>query len=91
MIRVQAVVTGAVQGVGFRWATRREAARLAVAGFVRNRPDGSVEVEVEGAPDAVGQLVRWLEKGPPAAQVRRVQVDGRPPQGTTGFEVVEDA
>ena len=90
MIRVQAVVTGAVQGVGFRWATRREAARLGLTGFVRNRADGSVEVEAEGDADVVGQLVRWLQDGPPAARVSQVRVDGREPQGSTGFEVTGD-
>ena len=87
MIRVRAVVSGTVQGVGFRWATRREAVRLGLAGFVRNRADGSVEVEAEGDADAVGQLVRWLESGPAAAQVSQVNIDGRPPLGVTGFDI----
>ena len=91
MIRVHAVVTGAVQGVGFRWATRREAARLGLVGFVRNLPDGQVEVEAEGDADAVGHLVRWLEHGPAAAHVSQVRVSGCQPRGDSSFEVAGDA
>ena len=91
MIRVHAVVTGTVQGVGFRYATRREAQRLGLSGFARNLPDGRVEVEAEGEADAVGHLVRWLEHGPAAAYVSQVQVSGRDPRGGTGFEVAGDA
>ena len=90
MIRVHAVVTGTVQGVGFRWATRREAQRLGLAGFVRNLADGSVEVEAEGEADVVGHLVRWLERGPTSAHVSQVQVSDRDPRGDTTFEVAED-
>ena len=90
MIRVHAVVTGRVQGVGFRWATRHEAQRLGLAGFVRNLPDGSVEVEAEGEADVVGHFLQWLELGPAAAQVSQVLVSDRDPHGDTTFEVTGD-
>ncbi|SDB84731.1 acylphosphatase [Sanguibacter gelidistatuariae] len=90
MIRVRAVVTGTVQGVGFRYATYREAQRLGLAGLVRNQADGGVEVEAEGDADAVGQLVTWLKAGPAHARVRQVRVSGREPRGDTGFEVEGD-
>lgn len=87
MIRVHAVVTGTVQGVGFRYATYREAQRLGLAGFVRNQADGSVEVEAEGEADVVGQLMAWLEDGPAHARVSGVHVSSREPRGDTDFEV----
>ena len=72
MQRVHLVIRGRVQGVGFRWfaATRAQAAH--VAGFVRNLPDGSVEVEAEGSKDALVRLVRELKRGPKSAVVTDV-------------------
>lgn len=72
--RVRVVVRGVVQGVGFRMAAVDAARPLAVAGFVRNLPDGTVEAEVEGAPDAVDRMLDWLRHGPPTAQVDGVEV-----------------
>lgn len=66
-------VQGLVQGVGFRWACRREAERLGVTGWVRNRPDGSVEVSAHGEHAAVLELVGWLRSGPPGARVESLQ------------------
>ena len=78
---VRAVVTGRVQGVSFRWYTRAEARRLGVAGWVRNLPDGGVEVYAEGDPDAVEALVRYLHEGPPLAVVVDVDVRRVEPVG----------
>ena len=72
--RIHAIVTGRVQGVGYRAATAAEARRLGLAGWVANRPDGSVELESEGDNDSVAALVAWCERGPPAAQVAGVAV-----------------
>jgi acylphosphatase len=69
LVRAHAVVTGRVQGVGFRFTTVDEARRLGVRGWVRNEPDGSVEVEAEGERAAVEALVRFLHRGPPGARV----------------------
>lgn len=74
MIRRQATVTGRVQGVGYRIGVRDQAARLNVTATAQNRPDGSVHVEMEGEPEAVGQLVEWLRHGPPPARVDDVVV-----------------
>ena len=71
-IRVRLVIEGRVQGVWFRDSTRREASRLGVLGWVRNRTDGSVEVLAEGDPDHVKQLVAWCHQGPPGARVSNV-------------------
>jgi DNA ligase D-like protein (predicted 3'-phosphoesterase) len=71
---VRAVAGGAVQGVGFREATVREAGKLGVLGWVRNEDDGTVRVHAEGPEDAVDGLVSFLEKGPPGAKVEDVAV-----------------
>jgi acylphosphatase len=66
-------VTGRVQGVGYRDALRREARRLGVTGWVRNRGDGSVEAVVQGSPQAVEAIIAWTQRGPPGARVAAVQ------------------
>ena len=62
-------VSGRVQGVGYRYALRDEAERLGVAGWVRNRSDGSVEALVQGDAHAVQMLIAWARRGPRLAQV----------------------
>jgi acylphosphatase len=69
------VIRGRVQGVGFRWFVSDVAQREAVAGWVRNRPDGSVEAHVQGEADAVARFEQALRRGPRAARVDGV--DGR--------------
>jgi acylphosphatase len=69
---VQVRIEGRVQGVGFRYWVIREAARLGVDGWVRNRRDGSVEALFSGAEDAVRAMVSRCREGPPVAHVTRV-------------------
>lgn len=66
------LISGRVQGVGYRDWMRREATRLGVSGWVRNRGDGSVEAMVDGAEDAVEELLRACRRGPRAAVVTEV-------------------
>jgi acylphosphatase len=87
MIRRRVTVHGHVQGVFFRDETRRRALRAGAAGWVRNRPDGTVEAVFEGAPDAVELLVRFCERGPRGADVRRIEVEREEPEGLAGFEI----
>ena len=75
MRRIRAIVSGRVQGVAYRASTVTEARRLGLVGWVKNRSDGSVELEAEGAEDMVAALVRWCHEGPPAARVGRVAVE----------------
>ncbi|MGE5143344.1 MAG: acylphosphatase [Acidobacteriota bacterium] len=69
MNAVRYIVSGRVQGVGFRWFVMREAARLDLSGYVRNLPDGTVEVVAQGAVAALVSLESALRHGPPAARV----------------------
>ena len=71
-IRIHLVIEGRVQGVWFRDSTRREAISLGVFGWVRNRPDGTVEIVAEGPEDQVRKLTSWCNHGPPAAGVSQV-------------------
>lgn len=72
-IRVHLIIEGLVQGVWFRESAKRKALSLGVCGWVRNLPDGTVEVVAEGEEDKVRELVKWCHKGPPAAKVTNVR------------------
>ena len=87
-IRRRVVVHGLVQGVFFRDSCRREARWRQVAGWIRNNPDGTVEAVFEGEEDAVTALVDWAHRGPPTAQVSRVEVTEEQPEGLSSFRVV---
>jgi acylphosphatase len=78
-------VTGRVQGVSFRMYAEREAARLGVAGWVRNEPDGSVAIHVEGDEGAVEDFVRWAGDGPSLAHVDHVEARPASDTGATEF------
>jgi acylphosphatase len=81
MERIDVVVTGRVQGVAFRWHTVREAQRLGLVGWVRNRPDGSVRLVAEGSRDRLEQLVHWAGRGPDHARVDDCRVTWQQPTG----------
>jgi acylphosphatase len=71
------IVRGRVQGVYFRASAQREARRLGVCGWVRNRADGSLEIVAEGEEAAVRDLHGWAQKGPSAARVDKVDTRWR--------------
>ncbi len=86
-ITLRLVIHGRVQGVFFRDSMRREAQNLSVAGWVRNRSNGTVEATVHGEPAAVDAIVRWARHGPQRAQVERVEIE--PDDGSyASFEVI---
>ena len=79
--RFRGVVHGYVQGVNFRYYTRKKALSLGVKGYVRNRWDGTVEVVAEGRAQALHKLLAWLHTGPRLAQVSQVQTYWEAPRG----------
>jgi acylphosphatase len=86
-ICLHAIVSGRVQGVGFRQHTDAHAQRLDIDGWVRNLASGQVEVLLEGEEDAVRELADWLGQGPAAAQVAGVELSEQALQGVVGFIV----
>ncbi len=76
-----------MQGVFFRASCQQEAAGHGVAGWVSNRPDGSVEAVFEGADEDVEALVAWCRQGPARAEVSAVDVSEEEPEGLRGFDV----
>ena len=87
MIARRIVVSGRVQGVFFRDSTRRTAETRGVAGWVRNRDDGTVEAHLEGEEDAVASVIAWARSGPRHAEVTGVDVTEVEPEGLSGFAV----
>ncbi len=85
LFQTRILVSGIVQGVGFRAWLAREARRRGLVGWVRNRPDGTVEAVVEGGSAEVDELIRGAARGPPAARVSRVDIDAASGD-FTGFE-----
>jgi acylphosphatase len=81
----RAVVSGRVQGVGFRYSCVREAQRIGAVGWVRNLVDGRVEAHVEGEEEQVEALLRWLRRGPAFARVSDVEVTPADPTEATSF------
>ncbi|WP_288039456.1 acylphosphatase [Acidiphilium sp.] len=85
MIAKHLILSGRVQGVGFRdWMVTR-ARRLALAGWVRNRADGTLEALVAGDAPAVEELLRACRRGPRLARVTSIEEDLAPPPDTPGF------
>jgi acylphosphatase len=88
-MRLHVVVRGRVQGVGFRWFVNQTARSLDVAGWVRNRPDGGVEVAAEGPGDAIAELRAELSRGPDGARVESLdEVDAGADPLTRPFMIV---
>jgi acylphosphatase len=71
-------IRGRVQGVGFRWFVVDKARELRLKGWVRNKPNGNVEIAAAGEPDALSQLESAVAQGPPGARVEQVQRLGPP-------------
>jgi acylphosphatase len=85
-IRRHLIVHGRVQGVFFRDSTRESAENEGVSGWAANRDDGTVEVVLEGAPDAVESVIGFCRTGPMSADVTSVDVTEEEPEGLSGFE-----
>ncbi|HTA65156.1 MAG TPA: acylphosphatase [Xanthomonadaceae bacterium] len=79
------LVSGRVQGVGFRASARHRALALGLSGFARNLADGRVEAFAQGEPEAIEAFAQWLQDGPPLARVDEVLREPAAAQETTGF------
>ncbi len=86
-VRRRVVVSGNVQGVFFRDSTEEEASSAGVAGWVRNRDDGTVEAVFEGEENDVQRMIEWCRSGPSQADVNDVDVSEEEPEGLSGFQV----
>lgn len=85
---IHARVSGTVQGVGFRYTTQRAARELGLAGWVRNRSDGTVELWAQGRPADVDRLVAYLRTGPLMARVTAIDLESVTPRaGLDGFTI----
>ena len=83
----RAVVTGRVQGVGYRFFAERAARELGIRGWVRNRPDGSVEAMAEGEDDAIASFLARLRQGPHGSRVEDLAEEDRAVTGFSSFEI----
>ena len=81
------LINGRVQGVCFRAETEAQASRLGLTGWVRNLPDGRVEVKAFGPQPALDELRTWLKKGPSMAHVLKLDCEPIEPEEHEGFEV----
>lgn len=85
--RLHVFVSGRVQGVFYRAYTQERAQSLGLVGWVRNLPDGRVEVAAEGNVEKLKTLLEWIHKGSPASRVERVDEAWEPASGESGFRI----
>ncbi len=86
-VRVHLLISGRVQGVGFRWFAREAAERLKVGGWARNLPGGEVEAEAEGDSAAVAAFVEEMRRGCPLSRVDALERRACPLEGDAVFEI----
>lgn len=87
LVRVQAYVSGMVQGVGFRWFVERSGNQMKLSGWVRNLPDGCVELEVEGPKFMVEAFLEEVGRGPISSRVDSVSTSEKPVTGESGYRI----
>ena len=84
---LRVLVSGRVQGVGYRASTRQKAIALGILGWVRNLPDGRVEAMIQGEATPIDSMMKWFYEGPPAANVTAVETEQQPIESS--FETFE--
>lgn len=82
IVRAHLYISGIVQGVFFRHYTFEQARQLGLTGWVRNLPNGQVETAIEGPKDKVDEMIKWCHRGPPAAQVSKVDIQWETPDSS---------
>ena len=88
MKALEIIVSGVVQGVGFRHYTREEALKIGVSGTVKNLPDGTVKILVEGPQVAVTNFLDWCHQGPASAIVTQLNYSEIEPSGFSTFDII---
>ena len=88
MRSVHIIVHGLVQGVFFRQHTQEKALELGINGFVRNIPDGTVEIDATGTNEALETLVAWCKEGPPHAEVTYIDMHEVPLKNFSSFKII---
>ncbi len=88
MPTVNLLIKGKVQGVNYRAAAKSRAANLALTGWIKNTPEGDVEVTVTGEPEAIQQFIKWCRQGPPAAVVAGVEIRPMPETPFLTFSII---
>lgn len=83
----QVLISGHVQGVGYRYSTREKAIALGIVGWVRNLPNGQVEAFIVGELESVDSMLAWFHDGPPAAAVTTVETEEKAPISFESFEI----
>jgi len=81
------IVSGKVQGVGFRYSALKKANELGLKGFIRNKTDGSVYIEIEGEPEILDHFTEWCRMGPSWAQVNDLYLENIPLSNFVSFEI----
>ena len=84
---VQIIVHGRVQGVWFRAGTKEKAAQLGILGWVKNRPEGTVEIHAEGEKSQLDNFIAWCQQGTPSANITSVDLNSISLQNFTSFEI----
>ena len=87
MERLHIYVSGRVQGVGFRYYTQKMANKLGIKGWVRNCPDGRVELEAEAEQFELNKFKNRLEEGPSLSRVDELKISKIPLRNNKGFEI----
>ncbi len=81
------IITGRVQGVGFRFSAREQARKYGVKGYVKNLPTGNVEIKVSGPENKVNLYLRWCNEGPSHAYVEDIFIEDAVPENFETFDV----
>lgn len=85
--RAHVLISGKVQGVGYRFSTLEVALKFGVNGWVKNLSDGRVEAVFEGSQETIEKMIKWCNKGPTSAVVKDVTAKYEQPEGIEGFEI----
>ena len=87
ILHYELIVSGRVQGVGYRYSAINQANKLGIRGYVKNMPGGTVKLEIEGTDTAVELMLKWCRKGPGTAHVENISIYEGSPKGYKTFQV----